>query len=390
MELIKQLEYPLPILKILAEKIVIETSGSEDGSLLVDNIGGGILSGRVMSNSPALRFRDPEFSGNQVSIVYTCSTDGCKPGDVIQSEIVVMSNGGEKSIPLIIKVIPAMIVTAEDIKITSQKDFLAYAKKYPAQARKLFTSPEFMMWLSDMGYEFMDIFEYLVRDSNKERALENFFILGKLKNRAVLSIANKTHYINVNPEQKDLITGEITVHKTGWGYIEADVITDGGEDWLSVTPECLSAGMFSQKDIALIKYSINTAKLKGKMSRADIRISGGLQAALVVKKKTHISISSDKSCYDSEDSGKLRVVNNCGGDIMLDISVRDGFVKFEGKRYYMGATAEIPFNVKLSTLQMAQIGLKRQPFFETEIYVTTNIGSKQIKRTVRVAAAARK
>ena len=54
MDLIQQLEYPLPVLKILAEKIVIETSGSENGSLLVDNIGGGMLSGRAMSNSPAL------------------------------------------------------------------------------------------------------------------------------------------------------------------------------------------------------------------------------------------------------------------------------------------------------------------------------------------------
>ncbi|MCL2699972.1 MAG: DUF5717 family protein, partial [Defluviitaleaceae bacterium] len=244
MDLIQQFEYPLPMLKILAEKIVIETSGNEKGALLVDNIGGGLLNGRVMSNSPALKFRETEFSGNQISLDYTCDTEGLKPGDVVHSEIVVMSNGGEKAIPLIIKVIPASIVTAEDIKLTSLKDFLAYAKKYPAQARRMFTSPDFAVWLTNMSYEYMDIFEHLVHDANKERALENFFILSKLKNRAVLSIDRKTFYIDVGPEQKDLITGEITVRKTGWGFVEADITADD-EDWLAVSPDRLTTGRFS-------------------------------------------------------------------------------------------------------------------------------------------------
>lgn len=389
MDFIQQLEYPLPILKILAEKIIIETSGSENGALLVDNIGSGLLSGRVMSNSPAIRFHESEFSGNQVSLAYTCDTQGCKPGDVIQSEIIVMSNGGEKSIPLIIKVIPASILTTEDIKLTSQKDFLVYAKKYPIQARRLFVSPEFMIWLTDMGYEYMDIFEFLVKDSNKERALENFFILGKLKNRAILSIDRKTHYIAVSPEQKDVITGEITVYKTGWGYVEADVVADDGDDWLVISPERLTSGMFSHKDLALIQYSVNTAKLKNKMNQAVIKISGGLKVILLVKKKPHICVSTDKNCYHSDDNGTLRVVNHCGEDIMIDISARDGFVKFEGRRYYMGSTANIPFTVKLNTLQLAQIALKRQPFFENEIYITTQVGSKVIRCMAHIAATVR-
>jgi hypothetical protein len=307
-----------------------------------------------------------------------------------------MSNGGEKAIPLIIKVIPASITTPEDIRLASLKDFLAYAKKYPAQARRMFTSPDFMMWLTDMGYEYMDIFEHLVHDSNKERALENFFILSKLKNRALLSTERKTFYVDIGPEQKDLISGEITIRKTGWGFVEADVVSDDGEDWFAVSPERLTTGMFSHSepepgdDTAVVKYTINTAKLKNKINKATVKITGGISVTVVAKKKGYITVSANKSCYDAEDSGTLNITNNCGEDIMLDITTRDGFVKFDGKRYYMGATAQIPFSVKLNALQMAQMGLKQRLFFESEIYITTHIGTKVINRTVKVAATVRK
>ncbi len=385
MEMMQQFEYPLPILKILAEKLVIETSKMERGSLSVDNIGSGLLQGSVMSNNPALKFELEKFSGNQLSLQYIVDIDGLKAGDLVQSDIVIISNGGEKIIPLIIKVVPYCIYTEDGFKISTLKDFLTYSKKYPLKARQLFVTSEFMAFLMSNEYEFLEIFDYFVKDTNKERALENFFVLSKLKNRAVLQVATNRVELEVGPLQKDIVTHQIPINKIGWGYVEADVSARSDGDWLNITNAKLVASGFAEEESVFVSYSVDTSKLKSKFEKGTIKISNSIEVEIVVRKKSYFSVRTNRNSFEYDDNGVVCVTNNTGQDVLLEIVSKENYIKFDGKKYFMGGYAEIPFTIKMTALQTAQMAIKKQPYSENEIMITAHINDILIKKTIKIS-----
>ena len=381
MDLMQQFEYPLPHLKVNTDKLAVEVSGPYQGTLQISNEGGSTLEGALLSNSPFLWFPSQYFSGNKLTLEYEIQLDVYKPGDILYSSIVVMSNGGEKVIPVVVKIIPPAIVTKEEFVIADLKDFMAYAKRYANQARQLFTTQEFMMWLLSINYEYMDIYDDLARDPNKERALENFFILSKLKNKVTLFTDMNRMECIVNPHSTDPVEMKLEVKKMGWGYVEEEIKTQGAP-WLSA-PEVLKTADFDSNDTAQIPCVFYPERCLKVNTQGKITI-GSLSVKVRMHKKQEIELALSKEFCAFQDTAELLVTNNTGTDASVEITPKDSYVRFEGKRYFVGEYLSIPFSVKVPTIQTVQMSIKKQPVLTTEISIAVSCAGQIVRKTLPI------
>lgn len=386
MEIMEQFEYPLPVLDIDTEKIVIETTGSCEGSFKIKNAGGGLLSGSIMSNSRAITFYPDSINKNDINVTYQVNPDVYKVGDVIHTGVVIMSNGGEKIIPIIIKITPPAIITKEDVKISTLKDFMAYSRRFPLPARQLFMSKDFMMWLISIEYEFMEAFEQLTKDPVKERAVDNFLILSGLKKKTKIMLLEDKIEVSLKPLQKGIYYGAIPIKKSGYGYVEEEVYTKNGAPWLKLSTDKVISADFGGEETAEIRFSIDTVLIKTKYAAETVCVGGdGCRACITVKRLPFLQVKLSKESFAQEDKGWIKITNHAGCDLMLDILLQDTFIKLEGKKYFVGEYAEIPFEVKLSAFQAAQMSIRKQPYLNTIISIRGNLDGTPIRKNVSLS-----
>ncbi len=392
MDIIEQLEHQLPIIGLDTNRIVIETSGVFDGSFTVFNTGGGTLAGTISCNEQSISFTPASFSGNRVRIVYKFALSSYAQGTVINTEAVLISNGGERVVPIVIKVVPHAFVTTDGSKLTSLREFYQYAKKNATQAGNIVYSQTFKSWLLDINYEYIDIYETIIKDTNKERALENFFLLNKLKKPANITVSTNAIKHEIFYNSKDILSSSFYVTKHGFGYFSSDIYVENKSNWLIVSKNAITSSDFKKSETedtrpvetAAVNYYINTALVKDKNVSDKIFIGDNVEVTVSVRRKAPLNVSLSKEAFSYDDSGSLVIVNNCGKDIALDVSVKDSYIKFEGKRYFAEDKTEIPFRVKLSGLQLTQVAILKQAYIVTEIYLKATVDDAVFKKTIKV------
>lgn len=382
MDIREQFEYPLPVLKTEVEEIEIEAYGAYTGGILVANDGGGLLTGRIESNSPSVTFTPRQFTGNEIKVSYSLSLEHYRPGDIIRTGAVIMSNGGEKILPIIVKIIAPAIITKEGFKIAGLNDFFSYGEEYPIPARQLLMSREFMEWLLGIGYKHMEVFEQIIKDPNKERALDNFFIISKLKEKTTLALLEKKVALTVAPCEKEPVPGVIPVQRTDKGFVEAEIKVKHESPWIKLVGNRLTGADFQENNLALIRYYAEPALLPGRYGRDIVMIGDGLAVPVTLKKSKLLLFTLSKEIYGFDDVGEITVFNNSGRDLKLEIATGDTYLKFEGKKYFIGAAAKIPFTTKVTALTAAQLSLKKQPFIHTSIEIKTIIADEVYKKTL--------
>jgi len=138
---------------------------------------------------------------------------------------------------------------------------------------------------------------------------------------------------------------------------------------------------FSNSDDKKIEFYINAKNIDKHYVFDYILIEGyNIQIKVEVLKRDYFSASLSKKSYENPDSGFLIIRNNMLEDLKIEVSTNDSIVKFGGKKYFVGRYAEIPFTVKIPSLQLAQFALRKQPVTYTEIYVRSLIGTNLINR----------
>lgn len=381
---LEQFEYPLPVIKVDTEKIIIETSMAHEGGFNIKNTGGGVLTCRITSNFKGMSFSNREASGNNINVLYALNLDGYNPGDTIRTGILITSNGGEVYIPVVINVTHKAIIAKDGEQIYSLKDFTNYCKKEPLAARQLFITNGFTMWLGSIHFEHMEILEHLYADSNTQRALDNFLILSRQKKRAAVVTETKSVDITKRINDAETVTEYITVKKTGWGYAEASVRAEGSAPWLKVLTEKITPASFKDNGEALVSLQIDKKLVKGKFEREKIIITSDNDIKISVNVKTEPALKAalSKTSFESDDSGFLQIQNNTGKDCLIGVSAKDGYVRFSAKSYFVKDYLEIPFTVRITALQGAQLSIRKQPVVETEIYIKTIVNDITIKKTL--------
>ncbi|MCL2350539.1 MAG: DUF5717 family protein, partial [Defluviitaleaceae bacterium] len=165
-------QFPAPRVVSSEKRVNVRGFGIIYGSFEISNGSEGDLVGSIDSMADFLSFSPQEFEANRVQVEYTLDLTGLA-GDIVTAAVIT-TNGGEKVVDFHITVDPPDVLVKDGVVMGSLADFAAYAKMQPIAARALFGRQEFMMWLLNIGYPNMDIYEKFAADPNKERAVDNF------------------------------------------------------------------------------------------------------------------------------------------------------------------------------------------------------------------------
>ena len=364
-------ETPIPTIELDTNHISIET-GNHTGSFTIKNIGGGTLTGQILSRNRAISFSPSTWAGNTQTINYTFHQDQFhSPQNFTKTKAYITSTGGEISLPVTINSAAMTIPTEEGITIASINDFYHYACEYPQAARRLFTSSEFYMLLLSTNYEYMEVYEHLHKDVNRERAIDNFFILSNLKPKTTIALSHETINIVQGPPGK--IHGNFHVQKSDNGYVDAPITTRGGAPWLALSSTRLSAADFDQDNRATVQLTIDPLQIPQNFTREYIQVGPTVEANNILelnfRRAPNTIIKLNQQGFRYEDRGNILIENNTGANMRVDVFSRDKYVRFYAQSHMVGATHSIPFEIRPSAFAGAQRLFRRLPYVSTYIDV---------------------
>lgn len=384
-------EYPLPALSADTDSLEIETKDSHKGQITIKNTGGGVLKGQVLSRLRGLSFEPAEFEGNNQVIFYTFNAQaaGLGIGETVESRFFITSNGGEKEIPVSAKLIKMSLSTPDGYTIANIRDFYDYSLTHGAQARRLFIDSEFYMLLLASGYKYMEVYESLHKDANRERAMDNFFILSGLKGRtelaAIVDSGTRRLEFSVNPNSSDIILGKFKVQKSDTGYVEAPLVLRNESLWLTLSSGKLTASDFDETNTATVNFTIDSKKITDSFVREQVTI--GTYAhdknimEIICRRLPAFVLRLNRDTYRYADKGVIEVRNNTGSTMQISVFCPESYIRFSARSYPIGARGEIPFEVKLSAFMNAQVLFRKLPYMRTTIETKAKIPGQEFKKT---------
>ena len=368
-------EIPLPVLDVSIDRLVVETKDKFTGQFTIKNTGGGLLCGRVISRLPGLSFHEENFSGPSHEAVYSwdASQAGIKTGQSMEGVVYVSSNGGEKAIPITLKYTRMSILSTGGTMIANIKDFYEYSLVNSDGARRMFTDSEFYMLLLATGYPYLEVYENLHKDANRERAMDNFFILSGLKEET--KVFAKQHRLEFSSNNNDLQKGRLEVCKTDSGYALAEVVKAHGADWLNLSTGRLSTLDFNEQFVAAINFTIDPSKVTSSFAREEIIIGhepepdGSNVVEIIFRRPIPIKARLNRETFRFDDTGQLIVHNNTGSTITVEPFCQENYIRFGAKRFVVAEYEEIPFDIKLTAFLGAQVYFRKIAYFKTAIEV---------------------
>ena len=381
-------EFPMPVLDVSTDSLNIETQYRCDGQFTIKNTGGGTLEGHVLSRCPGLTFYPDTWKGNRQEIKYTLhpKETGLQVGQTVDTRCFITSNGGEIEFPVRVKIKVSSINTDEGFAIANLQDFYDYALEYPTSAQTIFKSTDFYVLLQAIGYEYMELYDTLHKDSNSRRALDNFFILSGLKGKTTISLSDTVIEFLQKPNDTTVLTGSFEVYKSDFGHVEmpikllderhkSSLLTNS---WLSLPYSKLSSSDFNENNVATISFSIDPTMIFE--SYASKKVVFGTSEnentiEIVYRRSIPLIFTLDRQSFKREDRGILRVINNTGELIYISPVCKNNVILFAAKDFPIGAVGEIPFEVKTSTFTNAFttfLSPKKTPYIRTTIDITAN------------------
>ncbi|WP_250277465.1 DUF5717 family protein [[Clostridium] colinum] len=381
MDLKEFLEYPLPNIQIDIDKIAINMNEKNSGTINIKNIGGGTLSGNIISNTDCIILDKEEFYGNDINIEYRVVPSIYSSGDFIKSEITIISNGGQIYIPVFINILNFDYLECGKNKIYTIKDFYQYYLKNYIDAIRIFYSYEFVLWLKNIKYKHIDVVEEILKDANKQRALDNFFILTKMKERAYIQIMQKNFKYKYFTTRLDTeIIGIIPIKLIGTGYFEEDIILEEDINFIKISKSKITNKDFDENGIYNLEFKILKNKIDSFFEKRKILFNKTNQSVTIeLNRKNPVEILLERKYFTITDKGILKILNNTEEDIIVEIIPNDTFIHFEGKKYLVSKYAEIGFDVRLTGFLKAQMDFTKKPNLESEIFIKVIFGDNIYK-----------
>jgi hypothetical protein len=271
-------------------------------------------------------------------------------------------------------------------------EFFEYANNYPANARRMFVDSEFYMFLLAIGYEYMEVYENLHKDANRERALDNFFILSGLKDKTTISITNSKLEFVQNPYNNEMLYGHITVLKSDKGYVEAPVTIQNNSPWVNFYASKLMQSDFKDTLATAVHFSIDPMLVNGNFAREFVTVgtepSAENTAEISYRRAAPLVLRLSRASYNYADSGAIEVTNNTGADIKIEVSCPDSYVRFSARSYLVGAYGEITFKIRLSAFLNAQLFFRKLPYLKTTIEIKAIVNGQAHKKKLPLVVGA--
>jgi len=358
---------PLPTLSLESTELSIDTGSNSQGNFTIKNTGGGTLSGHVFSRQRGLTFSPTTWEGNNQIISYKYFQASPHNTSIIKTQVLISSNGGEVILPTVIDTSPMIIDTDEGARITSITDFYHYFLEYPAAARRLFISSEFYMLLMATGYPYLEVYESLHKDPNRERALDNFFQLSSLKDKTHLFL--ETYRLDIYQHPLDISETYFYVMKTDGGYADAPITCEKNMPWLTLSCAKLVTSDFDHSHKAAVGIEIDPEHMPGYFCKNHIKI-GTEVMTLTVRKAPRFVLEISREGFRYEDRGTLEIENNTGFDMTIEVHSRDRYVRFFRAVYTVPpGPFSIPFEIRPSAFLGTRRLFTRIPYISTYVDV---------------------
>ncbi|MDR1001516.1 MAG: DUF5717 family protein [Clostridiales bacterium] len=373
-----EFEYPRPVLVTDVDEIDIETDGEHDGAFKIKNTGGSAISGQIIARGTAVSFAPTTFEG-AATVTYHVDARKYQAGDIIRTGAVILSNGGEKYLPITIRVSLSSILTPEGKRVGDVRGFADYAKNYPTQAAKLLYTEDFRAILIRSRFEYMDLYERSLTDPNPERAAERFLRLCGLKRPAKIVPLQTQTEIYVSPFDRKKYIGSIPIKQEGWGYVSDTVAVQNKSPWLTA----LSGVRHALENAGMLAFSVDPALISNRYSADAFLLSdqpGALTHVTVVRRPFFIA-RTDRESYGISEMGSLLVNNYTGQDLLLEIDTSEPFVSFEARGHYIGEQAHIPFMIKPTAFQALSL---RKAFATVYILVKTRVRDEYMGKRLEI------
>lgn len=213
-------EYDIPSLKLSETAITIEShvNTSYEGEFIISSDSNAIK-GVVYSSDERFVIINPQFSGKECVIKYKFIAKNCSPLEKITGHIDIISNGGEGEIAFVANILEDSLNTS----IGEVKNYFTFTNLVQMnydEAVRLFVSDRFREVLLADDLKSEALYDALMKNANKELALEEFLIAIGKKKPVTLSLSEYSQaYKNINTS----CSGEFLIEKDGWGYVDVDV-----------------------------------------------------------------------------------------------------------------------------------------------------------------------
>lgn len=374
--------------------IVIETKDKCAGEIEIRNAGGGVLEGRLVSRMPELSFDEPGFRGNRKKIGFKVNAQqsGIKPGQSKRGHFMAVTNGGELTVPVTLKYVKMSIAAPSGASVSSVADFYEYYLASPAGAKKMFTDSEFYMLLLATGYPYLEVYESLHKDANRERALDNFFVLSGLKEET--TVLPRQRRLEFCAHSDEPLRGRFEAEKSDGGFAQTEIQKRGQAEWLNIATGRLSTADFGEAKearLATVNFSIEPKKISGGFAREEIIVGprplpGKANVVEVLfRRAMPVEARLLRETYQFEDRGALAIANSTGQTVTVEPFCKDSYIRFAAKRFVVGEYEEIPFDVRLTGLMNAQVYLRKIAYLRTSIEVKFVLPGRAHKASLGVA-----
>lgn len=251
-------EYELPFICLSEDEIVISAEAGKkiEGSFTISNNIGRDMKGVVYSSSRLMNLREESFQGIDNTIHYEFNATFLKEGEIVDGEINIVSDSGEKSIPFSVQTHNSYHVDTLG-KIKDLFQFTNLARTDWSEAKKVFRSEDFERIFLKNEERYKYVYRNLIRSISTSQALEEFLVA--IHKKSVIRLEIDKTQVEYQVTQKDNILDKLVLSKNNWGYAEIRVSTDAA--YIQLEQKILWADRFTSNQHQ-ITYSIDTKNLQ--------------------------------------------------------------------------------------------------------------------------------
>lgn len=365
-------QYPLPKISIDIDEINAKGNTIIEGNFTIKNISQGVLSGKITSDIFDLKFTPDAFNENVCTIKYTY--DCSHVNGSITGRAIIETNGGEVVIPI------TLICEKE---VNNLNTFAECASKDFLKAKDIFISENFLELYNIKNSGLRKLYKRLNLDVYKEVALDNFLILTKKKEPTKINITKSKIELKIDYFENRKIKYNLPLEVVGWGTLEATISADKKEEWFELPVTNINNNNVKNGEFLEVPYIIDTKFVKDNCLKSIVEINSNYfneKLEIIIKREDLLVLELSKDCYNSMDMGLIKIKNNTGGDLKIDLDSAKKWVQFKSKKYFISSYAEIPFEVKFSKV----FDLAKTPIYTTTIIVKATIDGKPIRKYIDV------
>ena len=276
-------EYALPEGKPSVEKIELSVYEGEKilSEFTVDTTNDKDIKGVVSSTDARVEILNGQFFGKHNNVKVHVDATQIQAGTVIQSDIIITSNSGTMTVPCTVKVLNVTLETGVGT-ISGIKDFMKLWSYDYEEALRLFLSKSFKSVIIGNDAYMCTLYDQLLKNTNREIAMEEFLVAMKLKEKVQISVVNsKVEYENINEAYAD----EFQITRSCLGYVDIDVEVEG--DFLhnckeKITNDDFVGNTFNYQYL-ISQYKLHQGENKGKITLKTATQT--LEFEIVIKNK---------------------------------------------------------------------------------------------------------